>query len=168
MLFRNVVRKEDDVRWPNKKLLKQYERQPGYKGLSSFILHLPLSLAPQDHFSARLRIARPHVSLESEACWSLPSLPSLLSGVLKTGFAALFHPGEDEPPLEIVEWCEEGAFGPHRWDEFLTGTSPKYINPSEIRFLTLSKMKHHPIGSGCWLQESTGRNLQQCILNNNM
>lgn len=183
-----------------KKLLKQYERQhggisiiyfktPGYKGLSSFLLHLPLSLAPQDHFSARLRIARPHVSLESEACWSLPSLPSLLSGVLKTGFAALFHPGEDEPPLEIVEWCEEGAFGPHAWrgfgtymswsvtepsrqrpyisgwDEFLTGTSPKYTNPSEIRFLTLSKMKHHPIGSGCWLQESTGRNLQQCILN---
>lgn len=103
---------------------------------------------------------------------------------LKTGFAALFHPGEDEPPLEIVEWCEEGAFGPHCvkglrhlyvlichwtlpacWDEFLTGTSPKYTNPSEIRFLTLSKMKHHPIGSGCWLQESTGRNLQQCILN---
>eukprot|EP00434_Breviolum_minutum_P009253 symbB.v1.2.008154.t1/scaffold510.1/size193565/4 len=39
----------------------------------------------EDHFSARLRIARPHVSLESE----------------------------DEPPLEIVEWCEEGAFGPH-------------------------------------------------------
>lgn len=31
------------------------------------------------------------------------------------------------------------------WDEFLTRTCPKYTNLSEIRFLTLSQMKHHPI-----------------------
>ena len=196
MLFRNVVRKEDEVKWPNKKLLKQhggisiiYFKTPCYKGLSSFLLHLPLSLAPQDHFSARLRIARPHVSLESEACWLLPSLPSLLSGVLKTGFAALFHPGEDEPPLEIVEWCEEGAFGPHCMEGLrhlyvliCHWTPPPKTIHSRLGWIPdrdfpqihqpfgnpiphIEQDEHHPIGSGCWLQESTGRNLQQCMLN---